>query len=245
MWFEVPKEKPLPPAVKPKAIFPWEERQASKPTRVFIEDSLPTPSTNAESEDPGLSRSTTNDKDSGATTPTTPTIKINDDLPQTMVPIQRNAWDDVAGIDTYVRQLNQYQRLRGKLQVLQNNDKHSQSPVTEQSNPMDNNSVLSPTEEIRQITGAEPPSKGRRESLILTHFPSADERPSLPVTPAPVKRSSFWGSERNEQGQLPQAEGVPDQADWVCPRCHFPVPVDRLAKHVDQAIESLEKKGKT
>ncbi|KAF2225246.1 nucleotide-diphospho-sugar transferase [Elsinoe ampelina] len=216
MWYEVPKEKPLPATARPKAIFPWEERPIARPTRVFIEDTITTPSTNTEAEDPGLSRSTTSDKDSEAATPTTPVIKINDELPQTMAPMTKNAWDDVAGIDTYVRQLNQWQKLRGKLQVLQSNDKSSQSPANEATNPMDssNNTVLSPTEELDEITGSEPRSQ-RRESLILTQFPSADERPSLPVTPAPIKRNVFWGADKNADGSsLPAAEGVPHQADW-------------------------------
>jgi len=55
---------------------------------------------------------------------------------------------------------------------------------------------------------------GRRESLILTDFPTADDRPSLPVTPAPIRRPTFWGEERDEAGELPGAEGVPDQAEW-------------------------------
>ncbi|KAI9758343.1 MAG: hypothetical protein M4579_003082 [Chaenotheca gracillima] len=55
---------------------------------------------------------------------------------------------------------------------------------------------------------------GRRPSMKLTDFPSEIERPSLPVTPAPVRRPSFWGSERNQEGDLPAAEGVPKQADW-------------------------------
>ncbi|KAF2433221.1 nucleotide-diphospho-sugar transferase [Tothia fuscella] len=55
---------------------------------------------------------------------------------------------------------------------------------------------------------------GRRESLILTDFPTSDDRPSLPVTPAPIRRPSFWGDERDEAGALPAAEGVPDQAEW-------------------------------
>jgi glycogenin glucosyltransferase len=62
---------------------------------------------------------------------------------------------------------------------------------------------------------------GRRESLLLTDFPSADDRPSLPVTPAPIRRPTFWGEERDEAGDLPAAEGVPDQAEWVCPQCGF------------------------
>jgi glycogenin len=54
----------------------------------------------------------------------------------------------------------------------------------------------------------------RRPSLKLTDFPSEFERPSLPVTPAPVRRPSFPGG-RNESRELPAAEGVPAQADWV------------------------------
>jgi glycogenin glucosyltransferase len=62
---------------------------------------------------------------------------------------------------------------------------------------------------------------GRRESLILTDFPTSDDRPSLPVTPAPIRRPTFWGDERDGEGDLPGAEGVPDQAEWVCPSCGF------------------------
>jgi hypothetical protein len=62
---------------------------------------------------------------------------------------------------------------------------------------------------------------GRRESLILTDFPTFDDRPSLPVTPAPIRRPTFWGDERDGVGDLPGAEGVPDQAEWVCPSCGF------------------------
>ena len=56
---------------------------------------------------------------------------------------------------------------------------------------------------------------GRRASTKVTDFPSEIERPSLPVTPAPVRRPSFWGAERNREGELPAAEGVPRQEDWV------------------------------
>lgn len=57
--------------------------------------------------------------------------------------------------------------------------------------------------------------------MKLTDFPTEIERPSLPVTPAPVRRPSFWGAERDAQGDLPAAEGVPEQSDWD--------PVARLA----------------
>jgi len=50
--------------------------------------------------------------------------------------------------------------------------------------------------------------------MKLTDFPTEFERPSLPVTPAPVRRPSFWGDERDDDGELPAAEGVPAQAEW-------------------------------
>jgi glycogenin glucosyltransferase len=55
---------------------------------------------------------------------------------------------------------------------------------------------------------------GRRDSLRLTDFPTAVERPSLPVTPAPRRRDTLWGSDDNEE-EFPEAEGVPDAASWV------------------------------
>ncbi|KAL8964377.1 MAG: hypothetical protein Q9183_004492, partial [Haloplaca sp. 2 TL-2023] len=57
----------------------------------------------------------------------------------------------------------------------------------------------------------------RRPSLLLTDFPSETERPSLPVTPAPIRRSSAWGQEQQQQhptAGLPEAEGVPHQTQW-------------------------------
>ena len=62
--------------------------------------------------------------------------------------------------------------------------------------------------------GIEDPSQQRRPSMKLTDFPTEFERPSLPVTPAPMHRPSFWGSERDAAGDLPGAEGVPDQSAW-------------------------------
>ena len=55
----------------------------------------------------------------------------------------------------------------------------------------------------------------RGTSVKVTDFPTDLERPSLPVTPAPVRRPSFWRAERDEDGELPAAEGVPAQEDWV------------------------------
>ena len=71
--------------------------------------------------------------------------------------------------------------------------------------------------------GTTSPSE-RKPSLKLTDFPTEDDRPSLPVTPAPIRRPSFWGAERDEQGNLPPAEGVPQQEEWVSRFSSYPVP---------------------
>jgi glycogenin len=63
-------------------------------------------------------------------------------------------------------------------------------------------------------------TSGRRESLIISGFPAAEDRPSLPVTPAPRRATTFWGEDKGDDN-LPPAEGVPDQAEWVCPECGF------------------------
>ncbi|GAM90274.1 hypothetical protein ANO11243_083160 [Dothideomycetidae sp. 11243] len=215
MWYEVPKIRPMPHEARPNPIFPWEQRERTRPTRVFVEDLMNRPIETSSEEDLIHGRAATNDRDE-AMTPMTPTIKINDEYPPTMDPVPRNAWDDVAGIDRYVRQLSQFQKLRGKLQVLSHEPHQSQSPNIEIENPMN----AAPNETESETTA--PASRDRRESLILTDFPTASERPSLPVTPAPIRRKILWGEERNSERQLPGADGVPDQADWVCTHCIFP-----------------------
>ena len=233
MWYEVPKEKPA-PQEPPTPIFPWErDHPPAKPTRVFAEDLLsePTPATQAvpTSESNGREQSTaepthhpeqyvpapavgdvqgenagTDEKDQALS----PESKSGTDErtvspPGTFSPPNfepgTNAWDNVPGIERYVRAVMNVQQPRPK------------KPATELSRSLEE--LLSPT--------GESGGRQRRESLKITDFPSAIERPSLPVTPAPMRRPSFWGEERDEAGDLPGAEGVPDQANWVCPRCGF------------------------
>ncbi|KAJ4304817.1 glycogenin glucosyltransferase [Kalmusia sp. IMI 367209] len=206
MWYQVPEFKPKPAEV-PKPIFPWErERERPKATRVFAED-LPPPEPTA----PAIivspisgthPFSTVHYEDEGEAMSeevVTPRLNSPDRVSSPKTADQQwqdfqqnsvNAWDSVPGIDTYVRAILDSQTRRGQPQVVH------QATAPEE--------VMSPT--ISR--------KARRESLILTDFPSAVERPSLPVTPAPVARPTFWGEERDEQGELPQAEGVPDQQDW-------------------------------
>lgn len=211
MSYKVPKEKPKEEKLAP--IFPWEEREVPKPTRVFVEDE-PLPPTLPQEPDlePEFAGA---DELEVQSEPITPTIKLSDSdraLWDTFGAAGKNAWDEVAGIEDYVRQLTAFQRKSGKVHVLQNQ-------ASEQMH------ILSPTNEPKAEDLIER-VRERRESMILTDFPTAVERPSLPVTPAPVRRSSFWGAERDGQSELPPAEGVPNQADWVCPNCGLIMRVD-------------------
>ncbi|KAF3770694.1 family 8 glycosyltransferase [Cryphonectria parasitica EP155] len=81
---------------------------------------------------------------------------------------------------------------------------------------------------------------GQKSPGSLTDFPTAVERPSLPVTPAPVRRPKFWGAgapgadEDDGGDQLPAATGVPSQSEWD--------PVARLQLLAKQQSELLLKK---
>ncbi|KAF2106127.1 nucleotide-diphospho-sugar transferase [Lophiotrema nucula] len=214
MWYQVPEVKPK-PAEPPKPIFPWEQQvNRPKPTRVFAEDLPTSPVLTPVPSAPGpASTSSTHpfptthyeqgaDSSSssgaaGVASPERPSSpKTADEQWQAFQQSNANAWDSVPGIDTYVRAIMESQTKRGKPSVL-----HNATGTDE---------ILSPSLSRKE----------RRESLILTDFPTAVERPSLPVTPAPIKRPSFWGEEG--EGELPAAEGVPqNQAEWVCPQCGF------------------------
>lgn len=203
MYYQV---TPTPPAKeeRPKPIFPW-EATAPKPTRVFVEDLQPAPPPPVEP-----TPSMTTDEEETQTETMSPTT------PPTIQYQRTNAWDEVPEIDRYVSNLPQNRR--AKFQALLNNTSLA-GIANRPSNP---EAILSPSLEgpSSPSTSAEP--QQRRPSMKLTDFPTEFERPSLPVTPAPVRRPSFWGAERDAQGDLPAAEGVPDQSDWD--------PVSKLAE---------------
>lgn len=102
-----------------------------------------------------------------------------------------NVWDEDPGIQRYMANL--LQKRRGKTQLQLNKSSLAQGVADEAS---------------ENLPGE------RRPSIILTDFPTEVERPSLPVTPAPIRRPSFWGEERDAAGELPRAEGVPEQSEW-------------------------------
>ncbi|OJD36309.1 glycosyltransferase family 8 protein [Diplodia corticola] len=200
MWYEVPEAKPA-PQVMPKAIFPWEqERERPKPTRVFAEDLAPPQPAPQPVADPTASSagvpatlSSEGDDATSKGSPLSATPKTPEDPWQTFGQTSANAWDSVPGIEKYVRAVMGAQMKKSKPAGIS---------LEGLVKPIE---LFSPTGEG---------TSERRESLILTDFPSAFERPSLPVTPAPVRRPTFWGNERDETGELPAAEGVPSQAEW-------------------------------
>ncbi len=160
------------------------EEHQPRPTRVFAEDAIAPP---LESTPSVITDDGTLDDDT--LSPTTPTIQVT---PEPFASYSRtNAWDEVPEIERYISNLPQNRR--GKIQVLLN---------------------ATSTNESEASGGSNPSQQQRRPSMRLTDFPTEIERPSLPVTPAPVRRPSFWGQERDAFGELPGAEGVPEQVDW-------------------------------
>jgi glycogenin glucosyltransferase len=155
-------------------------------------------------------------------TPTTPSIKVIPSDPWTSFP-RNNAWDDVPEIGRYVDGLQKHRRVksRGTLGGL----RHGRGASWAGSAP-----------------GEDEPQVFR-----LTDFPSEVERPSLPVTPAPVHRSAFWGDEDPERGEddgshsrLPAAEGVPAQDEWVCVHGKQWSPADCLCDLADLILHSKD-----
>ncbi|KIW76054.1 hypothetical protein Z517_10799 [Fonsecaea pedrosoi CBS 271.37] len=212
MWYQVPEKVPEPE--KPKPIFPWETR-APKPTRVFPQPRQPSPPpppppepeaiVSEEVTTPSAATDDTGATEESVTTPPQAPVDLWASFQQ-----RSNAWDDMPEIERYVQAISQPRK--GKIQVLYN--------TLGQRSPRNTSGATTPTERDR-----------RRPSIKLTDFPTKDERPSLPVTPAPIRRPTFWGEEKDEEGTLPTAEGVPKQAEWVRRFSHYPQPEFPAASH--------------
>lgn len=210
MWYEVPKEPPAPSAQPPKPVFPWEGHQP-RPSRSFAVESFvqsqtelaeaqsgehgTVPSSQADTEKPpstGSPATTTTETAPEPQTPSTPTVKATPPTASDWNSFQHvNAWDEIPEIGRYVDGIQKHHR-------------HGRSV----------GSVASPV-------ARGPGARRSKPGFKLTDFPSEVERPSLPVTPAPVTRSSYWAqgdADAEEAGPqtLPAAQGVPAQPDWVC-----------------------------
>lgn len=243
MYYEVPQHPPAPPEQKPPAIFPWEmiRPQAS---RVFINDDVgpveAEKSPTAE-ETAAFQESVEPASEEPRPIPTSPPIQ------QTSNPWESfsltNAWDDVPGINRYV----------GAIQKSQQRRNLSKSAGLSLGN-------LDDTREAQKELEA---ALSRRGSTKLTDFPV--DRPSLPVTPAPVRRSNFWGGaadspknggsvgavpEGGRRQLFPAAEGVPGQSDWVCVHgtrwtpAYCPCNLANVLRHDKDPVAQLHKLAK-
>ena len=187
MYYSVPEKSPK--VKRPKPIFPWEE-YAPRATRVFPGEQARSPDREAKAR----SKSPVPIREQSATLEDSQESQQGLADPQSIPDVnawsnyaRANAWDSVPEIERYVQAVTQARQ--GRVQVLHQAD--APSSATLQSG----------------VTAQHP-------SMRVTDFPTEIERPSLPVTPAP-RRPTFWGEERNEAGELPMAEGVPKQQDWV------------------------------
>ncbi|KAK0364350.1 glycogenin glucosyltransferase [Friedmanniomyces endolithicus] len=261
LWYDVPMKQRE--EQKLKAIFPWEERELPKPSRVFADEETFTSShthqteeetERMQEEDEGAEEGETDDflggdelavmgdstyyRDSDGDreqrpdfNPRAPTLHKKSASAAQGSWDSKNAWDEVSGIEEYVRALTAFQKNKGQVQVLsqeepgvrirdhQHHPRHQQQRQQQQQHILSPGNEPDPVELVRTV-------RERRASLLLTDFPTASERPSLPVTPAPRRRESFWGSEGENvgsgsgsggggrDGELAGAEGVPEQSDW-------------------------------
>ncbi|KAK3308619.1 nucleotide-diphospho-sugar transferase [Chaetomium strumarium] len=194
MWYQVPNEPPAHLTERPKPIFPWETHKP-QPTRVF-------PHSERAPSAPEKPTTSTDSRDFGASaeqeTPPGPTSRTALSAPSgiwSSFP-RTNAWDTVPEINRYVDTIQKHRRTRSR------NTASGGGKTLPESLDLD----------------------GSRRGSKVTDFPGEDERPSLPVTPAPVRRPRRWGSNgsatssggsaQNDDEQLPAAEGVPAQSEW-------------------------------
>lgn len=190
MYYQVPAKKPEPKQLT--QIFPWESR-APKPTRVFADEpTVPAVPPQEEVAPPQTS---------------VPSVPAHVSQPQTRKESlteswesysRSNAWDEDPYIQRYIESMTQARR--AKTQVI--------------------SGTSQPTTEATTSTSPTGPAPGHWPSIKLTDFPTEVERPSLPVTPAPIARKpsgdgQVEGQDPSAATALPAAEGVPSQEDWV------------------------------
>ncbi|KAJ5818759.1 hypothetical protein N7474_004350 [Penicillium riverlandense] len=188
MYYQVPVTRPEPK--KLAQLFPWEGR-APKPTRVFAEE-FPRPEVSSPNPVSELATGTAESAMEPSLSPQSATQASESWDSYT----RSNAWDEDPDIQRYMHSMQQARR--GRPQVISGSG--SSPPLTG-----------SATDHI-------PVPASSRPSIKLTDFPTEVERPSLPVTPAPIHPSFFSGADDDDDEDrataLPIAEGVPSQEDW-------------------------------
>lgn len=222
MWYEVPKAAPAKPSSLPRAIFPWEGHQP-QPARSFPVVQLDQVSGDAGS-DPSAedgSQAQPESMETPAADTVAPDVEIRVTPANPWTSFTRsNAWDEVPEINKYVERIQGHRQRRS----------------------MDSQSASTGTQ--GQMKATTPGLKGKQtfQGLRLTDFPTEVERPSLPVTPAPIRRPSFWGDDGEEEADdeskrdVPLAPGVPTQSEWVCVHGRRWNPSDCLCQFADAIL---------
>jgi len=186
----VSRREPSPP----RHVFPWESR-ARRPTRVFPQERPPGPPPTTRAMTTDGQSSTTDNNEAVPSTRQEMTTPRSPDNPWDTFAQQGNTWDEDPDIARFMEGFNKPRK--APVQVV--HDSRSQPGAG-------------------AADDGPPPSRERRTSLKLTDFPTEIERPSLPVTPAPIRRSSYFGMNEPEgqnAGDLAMAKGVPRQDEWV------------------------------
>ncbi|KAK2002009.1 nucleotide-diphospho-sugar transferase [Colletotrichum falcatum] len=214
MWYEVPKQKPT---QKPRPLFPWEANQP-KPTRTFTAD-LVVPEAEESSGTPTGEEAAS----SGSQAPAEPSLigpsttgqKSEPSTPSTptIKVSPSNPW-------TAFTRTNAWDEVPEIERYVEGLQKHRRG-------------------KSQGLVGVYDGKAAKEHGLKLTDFPSVVERPSLPVTPAPIRRPKFWGGgpsagDGDNEEELPVAQGVPPQSDWD--------PSAQLQKLAKQQSEALLKK---
>ncbi|KAI2819191.1 CAZyme family GT8 [Aspergillus niger] len=185
MYYDVPSTKPEPE--KLAQVFPWESH-APRPTRVFPEDDQSSTTFTL----PKSFIESTEDE-SGPSLDSRVTSWTSEEPTESWDTYSRsNAWDEVPEIQRYIQSIQQTRK--GRVQVLT-------------GGPSSTGQSL--------VSGQERYNFSWSNNTRVTDFPSEQERPSLPVTPAPIRRKPpIPGEEDFDTGLLPLAHGVPNQEDW-------------------------------
>ncbi|KAF7592567.1 capsule-associated protein CAP1 [Aspergillus hancockii] len=204
MYYEVPSAKPEPE--KLSQVFPWESH-APQPTRVFADDeqdSIPFSSPVAST-------------DSTKETSTTPMTSMTSMWSIGYTP----SWTyekPSESFESYSRS-NAWDDVPDIQKYIQSMQKPRRGKVQVIGGGND------PSNQMTPYSGS---------SIRLTDFPSEQERPSLPVTPAPIRRSySNDQGEASSSEQLPVAEGVPNQEDWNPSTC-----LEELRRRQSEILEN-------
>ncbi|PFH60865.1 hypothetical protein XA68_10222 [Ophiocordyceps unilateralis] len=214
MWYPVPEKPPAPPAASPPPIFPWERTQP-KPTRAFAgrRPEVSQPTIETPGYPAAAMAGSGNEEKPATTSHSEPQSPATPSIKIT----PSNPWTSFPRLNAWddVPEIGRY------VEGLKTHRRAKSQGAA--------------------VDGPKLPDF-RPQTMRLTDFPSETERPSLPVTPAPVRRSSYWGGDASGSGggdekasqPVPSAEGVPAQTEWD--------PAEQLQKLAKQQSEAILRK---